>query len=317
MEGAHSKKMIQWKALIPSLKQYSVFCLVYTIGVILWGAYVRATGSGAGCGDHWPLCNGEVIPRPERIQTVIEFAHRATSGLNLIFVVGLYVWIRRAFAKTSLLRRSAFFALIAIFLEAALGAGLVILKYVEFDQSVGRTISIALHLVNTLFLVSTLVSVIFYIWNPKVGQSEGRWFPRDRSFLVALGGFVALSMMGAIAALGDTLFPATSILHGMQQDLDPTAHFLIRLRVLHPILAVLWIVLLFLWARRFETIEHMKLRNALLAGVTLQFILGILNWVLMAPNWMQIVHLGLAEVMFVTFWWSGLTHETRESRQPA
>src|SRR5271169_3222577 len=64
----------------------------YNILVVLWGAFVRATGSGAGCGDRWPLCNGVVTPRAPRIETVIEFTHRATSGLALMGVAGLCVW---------------------------------------------------------------------------------------------------------------------------------------------------------------------------------------------------------------------------------
>ncbi len=302
-------------SLIPErFKKFVLFNLGYTIAVILWGAYVRATGSGAGCGDHWPLCNGEVIPRPERIQTVIEFAHRATSGLNLILVVAAWAWVRKFASPDTRLRRAAWLSVVAIFLEAILGAGLVLLKLVEFDQSVARAISISLHLVNTTFLVSTLVSVVFYSRLPLTpGASEAslRLVSRDRGFLWTLGVFLVLSMMGAIAALGDTLFPAQSILHGFQQDLDPSAHFLIRLRVLHPIFAVIWMVLVFIWAKRFENFEWMCVRNRLLAVVTLQFCLGFLNWVLMAPNWMQILHLLMAEVTFITFWWSGLVWESR------
>lgn len=297
------------------LKLFASGTLLYTIAVILWGAYVRATGSGAGCGDHWPLCNGEVIPRAERVQTMIEFAHRASSGMNLLLVVGLYIWVRRVVQAPSVLRRSAFLSVVAIFMEAALGAGLVILKYVEFDQSVGRAISIALHLVNTLFLVATLSSVVFYTQNESLGQQSRPWFPRQSAIRAPLAIFVVLSMMGAIAALGDTLFPAQSVLHGIQQDLDPAAHFLIRLRVFHPILAVVWMLFAFTWANHFDPIQDRKIRNAFLGVLTLQFLVGILNWVLMAPHALQLVHLGLAEVIFVLFWWSGLIYETRKSSQ--
>ena len=61
--------------------------LAYNVVVILWGAIVRATGSGAGCGSHWPLCNGVVLPNAEKASTLIEFAHRATSGIALLLVV--------------------------------------------------------------------------------------------------------------------------------------------------------------------------------------------------------------------------------------
>jgi len=47
--------------------------LAYSILVILWGAYVRISFSGDGCGDHWPLCHGEVIPTAPSVKTLIEF----------------------------------------------------------------------------------------------------------------------------------------------------------------------------------------------------------------------------------------------------
>ncbi|MFN8454080.1 MAG: COX15/CtaA family protein [Anaerolineae bacterium] len=65
--------------------------LAYNLAVILWGAFVRASGSGAGCGSHWPLCNGEVIPRTPQMETLVEFTHRLTSGLALLLVIGLTI----------------------------------------------------------------------------------------------------------------------------------------------------------------------------------------------------------------------------------
>jgi cytochrome c oxidase assembly protein subunit 15 len=295
--------------------RFAIFNLVYTVAVILWGAFVRATGSGAGCGEHWPLCNGEVLPRPERIQTVIEFAHRTTSGVNLLLVVAAWVWARHVAPAGSKLRQATLLAVIAIFMEAILGAGLVLLRYVEFDQSVGRAVSISLHLVNTLFLVSTLVTTV-YVANPRKAErlKSPTLYPREKFFGWTLGAFVLLAMMGAVAALGDTLFPAQSMLHGWQQDADPQAHFLVRLRVIHPLLAVAWVVLVTWWSKHFETFQEMGIRNALLGTVLAQFLLGILNWVLRAPTWMQILHLCLAELTFIVFWWSGLAYETRKSR---
>ncbi|MBS1960483.1 MAG: COX15/CtaA family protein [Bdellovibrionales bacterium] len=301
---------------IERFRRFAAFNLAYTIAVILWGAYVRATGSGAGCGDHWPLCNGEVIPRAERIQTVIEFTHRSSSGVNLIFVVAAFLFARKIAAPGSLLRRVSGLAVIAIFMEAILGAGLVLLKLVEFDQSASRAISISLHLVNTLFLVSTLTSTVFFSRRPEALRAESSsvaLFPRNRFFLATLGVFVCLAIMGAIAALGDTLFPAQSILHGISQDMSEGAHFLVRLRVIHPILAVAWIMMVFGWSQKFETIDDMSVRSALLMTVIGQFVLGFANWMLMAPSWMQILHLLMAEVTFITFWWSGLRYETREA----
>ena len=73
--------------------------LAYDLVVVAWGAFVRATGSGAGCGKHWPSCNGEIVPRAPRVETAIEFTHRATSGIALVLGVVLLAWALRAFSR--------------------------------------------------------------------------------------------------------------------------------------------------------------------------------------------------------------------------
>ncbi len=292
--------------------------LAYTLLVVVWGAYVRATGSGAGCGDHWPLCNGEVIPRPERIQTVIEFAHRASSGISLILVGIGYFWARKVAEKGSWIRRMAFLGVIAILLEAALGAGLVLLKLVEFDQSQARAVSIALHLVNTLFLIATLSTQAWLASDPRFFASGRRGIlPSDRQFWITFFVFLALGVSGAITALGDTLFPSESLLAGVAEDFREGSHFLVRLRVIHPVLAVLWVMLAFFWSNRLESGSLLPFRNLLLGGVILQFLIGFLNWVLMAPNWLQLVHLFFADLVFIAFFISGLAYEARKSSIPA
>jgi cytochrome c oxidase assembly protein subunit 15 len=190
-----------------AFQKFNLLNLFYTLIVILWGAYVRASSSGAGCGAHWPLCNGEVIPTPDRIQTWVEFAHRATSGVSLILVVFGFLWALSVAAKGSLVRRAALLTVIAIFLEAAIGAGLVLLRLVEFDQSIARAISISMHLVNTLFLLASVVSLTVLSRNESsYVPSTKKVFPRDPLFLWTLLVFVCLGVTGAITALGDTLF---------------------------------------------------------------------------------------------------------------
>jgi len=305
-----------------SRERFSIFCtlnLAYTLLVIVWGAYVRATGSGAGCGDHWPLCNGEVIPRPERIQTWIEFLHRASSGISLGLVGFGYYWARRVSEAGSLIRRVAFLGVVAILLEAVLGAGLVLLKLVEFDQSVARAISIALHLVNTLFLVATLTTQVWLSREPGAFSPHlFRLLTRDRQFWITFFVFIGLGVSGAITALGDTLFPAKSLITGVTEDFKTGAHFLLRLRVIHPLLAVTWVTLVFFWSNRLEGDSRLhRFRAALLGGVVLQFLIGFLNWVLMAPNGLQLLHLWVADLVFIAFWISGLAYEARKSSIPA
>lgn len=131
--------------------------LIFNLGVIVWGAYVRASGSGAGCGSHWPLCNGEILPRTGRVQTLIEFTHRVSSGLCLITTCGMAFWARRAFPSRHRVRWAAFASVLFLFLEALIGAALVLLGHVAANQSGARVVSISLHLANTLFLLGSLL----------------------------------------------------------------------------------------------------------------------------------------------------------------
>ena len=127
--------------------------LGWNVLVVLWGAYVRASGSGAGCGSHWPLCNGEVLPVAPRIETIIEFTHRMMSGVALVGVVVLWLWSRATFARGSRVRYMALASFAFLIAEALLGAGLVLFNYVDKDASVGRAFYLSLHLTNTLLLL--------------------------------------------------------------------------------------------------------------------------------------------------------------------
>src|SRR5262252_5708624 len=123
-----------------ALARFAQLTTIYNVAVILWGAYVRATGSGAGCGGHWPLCNGEVIPTTARMQTIIEFAHRVTSATALVMIVVLLVWCWRKTEKGDWARYSSLGALILVLNEAVLGALLVLFDHVGMDRSAGRIV---------------------------------------------------------------------------------------------------------------------------------------------------------------------------------
>lgn len=281
--------------------RYAWFTLVYCVAVILWGAFVRASGSGAGCGEHWPLCNGAVIPRAEHVKTMIEYSHRLTSGLSLIFVLVLFFYTRRLFPRGSFSRKAAGYALIAIILEAMIGAFLVILRLVEHDQSVDRIISISFHLVNTLFLLGALVVTAMAPseptprWRWPVGGAE-RWWVRG-----ILVGFALLGALGAMTALGDTLFPSTSLSDAIREKLAGRGHFLQQIRVFHPLLAVAWAGTLWWWlANLWEAQPALKGRAQLLLWLTAgNLVLGAINVLLLAPIWIQILHLLWAETLWI------------------
>jgi heme A synthase len=288
--------------------KYAWGILAYTVLVILYGAFVRATGSGAGCGAHWPLCNGEVIPRAEQIETLIEFGHRVTSGILLPLVIGLVVWAWRRYPRGSLLRLSSGASLFFTITEALVGAGLVLFGWVAYNDSVERAISMVVHLVNTFLLVGSIG--LTAMWST-TGEPRKINFGGLPGVLLILGlvGMLVLGASGAIAALGDTLFPASGTLaEEIGKDFSPTAHYLIRLRIWHPGIAVslgIYLALVTAWIRRRYDAENNKtldtISNVLFGSYALQIVLGVLNVALFAPVWLQLVHLLVTNVIWLSF----------------
>jgi heme A synthase len=287
---------------LTNVAKFAWATLGYNILVILWGAYVRATGSGAGCGSHWPLCNGVVVPRAPGLETMIEFTHRLTSGLALLLVIGLFFWALRAYPKGHIVRFGASMSILFIVTEALVGAGLVLFEWVAHDASTGRVISIAVHLINTFLLLAALTLTAWWASGGERivlrGHGIGLWL-----FVIAFLGMIVLGVTGAITALGDTLFPSASLQEGIAQDFLPTAHFLIRLRVWHPMVAI--IVGVYLWflaglIALFRANPRIHKIAAFLAGLFfVQLVAGLVNLVLLAPVWMQLVHLLLADLVWI------------------
>jgi heme A synthase len=186
------------------LARYTWVVLIYNLGVIAWGAYVRATGSGAGCGAHWPLCNGDVVPRAAAAQTLIEYSHRLTSGVALISVVVLFFWARRVAQPGHPVRAGATLSLLFMLSEAALGAGLVLFQLVADDASAARALAVAAHLLNTFLLLAAITLTAYWASGGGTLHVDVR---RHETTRLAIGGLALLlvSVMGAITALGDTL----------------------------------------------------------------------------------------------------------------
>jgi len=276
--------------------------LAYNLGVIAWGAYVRATGSGAGCGSHWPLCNGEVIPRSPTAEMLIEFSHRVTSGIALVLVVILVVAARRLFPKGHPARLGAWMSLGMMIVEALLGAGLVLFGLVADDDSVARAVVMGLHLVNTLLLLGALALAA---WWASGGRSFRLGGHAGMGLVLGIGvlGMLVLGVSGAITALGDTLFPASSLREGIAMDFSPTAHVLLRLRVFHPVIAVATGVYLAFAAAMAALVRPLpmvkRLAVALVGLFVLQIGLGFLNLYLLAPVWIQLVHLFVADLVWI------------------
>ena len=273
--------------------------IAYTVLVIVWGAVVRATLSGAGCGDHWPMCNGEVVPVAPSVETVVEFTHRLTSGLAWIFALGFVFWSRRAFEAGHLARRGAALGLLFMSTEALIGAGLVLTKMVADNPDAARGWWAAAHLLNTFALLTVLT--LHAHW--AAGGRPAPIAPRLRAaFSLVFALLAMVGATGAIAALGDTLFPAESLTHALAQDLDAGSHIFLRLRTLHPVFALAAAAgAMFLGGAQFSRGGPGARLGLIVASLAvLQTALGFLNVLLLAPTWLQLVHLVIADALWIT-----------------
>jgi heme A synthase len=285
--------------------------LAYNLLVILWGAYVRASGSGAGCGRHWPLCNGGLVSRSDSMKTLVEASHRVTSGIAVIAVVVLMIWTLVALPRGHRARKASIASTVFIFTEALVGAGLVLFELVATDKSMKRGLSMILHLDNTFILLACL-SITAWTLTFDGAPREREMDASERSarpgwlrpvVVVALGSVLVLASSGAIAALGDTLFPATSLSDGLAQDLSPLAHVFLRLRMLHPVIAALAGVVVVVSASLVRMAKPSPRARTLSRVVTVvfitQFVLGLLNVALLAPIGIQLAHLLLADATWI------------------
>jgi len=285
--------------------RYAFGVTALTLGVILWGAYVRASRSGDGCGAHWPLCNGTVaLPQAGETKTLVEFAHRATSGLDGLAVALLVVWAFRRYPRGHAVRAGAG-ACAAFFLtESLIGAGLVLLGLVANDASVARALYLSVHLVNTFALLASLALTAWWASGGAPSRGRLRGLVRGRAG-AALAGALALGVSGAVAALGATLFPESAPSEVAGGDLTPRAQLLFSLRhyKLHPLLAVLvgvyliYFAVSLLKARRDAWVKRWA--AAVFFLVLVQLGVGLLNAALLAPVWLQIVHLLLADLLWL------------------
>jgi cytochrome c oxidase assembly protein subunit 15 len=285
-----------------ALRRFAWGVVAYFIAVILWGTMVRATGSGNGCGDHWPLCNGTVMQHSPRIDTIIEFTHRITSGILFFSAVGLLVWTFLGTVRGHLARWTASATVFLVLVEAVLGALLVKLGYTAASQSPMRPPFLALHLTTTLLLLAAITLTAHLL-------SRTAGYVRGSVRLVAPFGAVAavvvvmiVGVTGSLAALGDTLFPASSLSRALAQDFSAGSAWLVRWRWTHPTVAVLasiFLIWILLRARRVDT-NNRPLIALVLSLLGVVCVLGVLDVVLLAPVWVQVVHLLAADTLWVS-----------------
>ena len=281
-----------------------LFC--FCLFIILWGAFVRISHSGDGCGPHWPLCQGEYfVNQDSTSKTWIEWTHRATSGLFGLLVLLLYgaCWIPALRRTKIAVRKSAFWVLIFTITEALLGARLVLAGLTGSNSSLARAMTMNLHLLNSLLLSASL----FICWRISLGHIY-RW-PRicKKQTIAVVLLFFILAGLGSFSALSSSLFPSSSLWEGLAEDFQPESNYLIRLRLWHPMLALLLGALLYgFWTyraqKRAKNGAQKKTNSPLiLVCFGLAWLSGLLNLVLLSPVVLKLTHLLAVYLLGMSF----------------
>ena len=285
--------------------RYAWFLLAYMLVTIVWGVFLRASGSGDGCGTHWPLCGDILVPRLGQTphKTWIEWIHRSMSEFLGLLVLVELVWAFRAFGRKHAARLGAIATSLFVLSEAWLGRQLVVFKYVAYSEAPERIYWFAGHLTNTFCLVAALALTAWWASGQARLQFKNQG-PMLGLALVAIGATLALSITGSISALGDTLYPASSHLEVMRQALLPTASTVMKARPVHPYTAVVVAMVLCLIAGLFNhlrpSLQTRRYSMAVWGLLGAQMMVGLLNIGLLAPIWMQLVHLLLADILWIS-----------------
>jgi cytochrome c oxidase assembly protein subunit 15 len=283
---------------------YAWFVLAWNVVVILWGVFLRASKSGDGCGQHWLTCGGEVIPSAPELKTLIEYSHRITSFLAFVAVLVLVVWTFRKFKKGSPIRKTALLSFVFVITEALVGAGLVLTGNTAETLTAARPFWMAGHLINTFILLAFLTLTARY-----ASGGAPLTFQVDKKYLLAIGVGVAavlvVGITGSIAALSTMLFPSATLTEGVAKDLSSASNMLVRLRLLHPITAILtsvFLVFLTGWLAKEKDQPAVKRWSNVLALLVLaQVVFGAATLLLLAPIIMQLGHLLLADAIWISY----------------
>jgi heme a synthase len=266
--------------------------LGFFILVVLWGAVVRATGSGGGCGSNWPLCNGDFVPHHPRLATVIEYTHRSTSGICTFLLATLGFWTFAVTERGHRARTAVLWSAFLLVTEAILGAVLVLRHYVESTYSLGRVVAQSIHFTNTMLFMGALTLTAWFLRDDServTPVQAARWVG-----LLAVIATLVVGATGSLAALADTLFPSPSLLAGLTADFAASSPLLVRMRWIHPAAAVVGFVCVLMLTR-----SRSKIARLVIALLALQFVLGMADVLLLAPTWMQVVHLLGADLYWV------------------
>ena len=274
---------------------YAKAGLYLSILSILAGAFVRATGSGDGCGATWPTCKGRIIPALSDTSELIEFSHRSVSGVLLIVTLIIFAKTRK-FQKNSLVRTVTNYLTFFVIFEALIGAVIVIFEWVGLNSSLPRIIAVPIHLVNTFGLLGCY-AILYKILDENIEEIISMF---NKNFIFISSLFLLSGATGSIAALADVLFPSASFIEGFLADFDRTSEILTRLRILHPIVSSALSLVLYVYSVRINkkyNIRVKPLQILILVAVFLGFLNVLSNIIL--P--LSILHLAIADFLWISY----------------
>ena len=277
------------------LNSYAKLGLFLSIVSILAGAFVRATGSGDGCGATWPTCKGRIIPALTDTSELIEFSHRSVSGLLLIVTLIIFLKSRK-FQKGSLVKSVTNYLTFFVVFEAVIGAVIVLFEWVGLNSSLPRIVAVPIHLVNTFGLLGC-----FAILN-KILQDDLKEIKLifNRNFILISSMFLLSGATGSITALADVLFPSASFIEGFLEDFDKTSEILTRLRILHPIISSALSVVLYVYSTRIDKKYGVNVK-LLKTFVIIAVLLGVLNVISNIVLPLSILHLAIADFLWISY----------------
>ena len=269
--------------------------LLLSIASILAGAFVRATGSGDGCGATWPTCKGKIIPALSDTSELIEFSHRSVSGVLLVVTLIIFAKTRK-FQKDSLVRTVTNYLTFFVIFEALIGAVIVIFEWVGLNSSLPRIIAVPIHLVNTFGLLGSY-AILYKILQDDLQNIKNMF---NKNFLLISSLFLLSGATGSITALADVLFPSASFVEGFLADFDRTSEVLTRLRILHPIISSTLSIVLYVYAtgiRKKYNVSVKPLQILILIAV----FLGVINVLSNIVLPLSILHLAIADFLWISY----------------
>lgn len=277
------------------VESYAKAGLLLSIASILAGAFVRATGSGDGCGATWPTCKGKIIPALSDTSELIEFSHRSVSGVLLVVTLIIFTKTRK-FQKDSLVRTVTNYLTFFVIFEALIGAVIVIFEWVGLNSSLPRIIAVPIHLVNTFGLLGSY-AILYKILQDDLQNIKNMF---NKNFLLISSLFLLSGATGSITALADVLFPSASFVEGFLADFDRTSEVLTRLRILHPIISSTLSIVLYVYAtgiRKKYNVSVKPLQTLILIAV----FLGVINVLSNIVLPLSILHLAIADFLWISY----------------